>query len=78
MSHVPFAASRALFALIAAAMKLPLSERLAAMAQLNAYKSRGHGEGLPGNKHSRHAVAQDRRSAAKARRQLKAKSHIHR
>lgn len=78
MAQTPFAAARTMFTLVAAAMKLPFAKRQAQLAAIGPYRSRGHGEGLPGNKHSRHTVAQDRRSAAKARRQAKAKSRIYR
>ena len=63
----PFVRARKMAEAIAAAMLLPLGLRQATIAALGSYKSRGKGEGLAGNKHSRHFVAMDKRAARKAR-----------
>lgn len=44
-----------------------LTARRLVEEKYGAYKSRGHGEGLAGNKHSARSVAQDKRDAAKRR-----------
>lgn len=68
MRNPAFHHSKLVFAAIAAAMVIPaFAERQAALALVPQYRSRGHGEGLLGNKHSRHCVAMDKRAARKAR-----------
>lgn len=62
-----FAVAREMFAKINAIMLLPTADRQEAFSLVGPYVSRGHGEGLLGNKHSRHTVAQDKRAARKAR-----------
>jgi len=63
-----FARAREMFSRIASAMGLPTAaEQRAALAGILPYKSRGKGEGCPGNKHSKHTVAMDKRAARKAR-----------
>ena len=62
-----FHRAKAMFAEITAAMSLPTLEQKIAFGRIEQYRSRGHGEGLLGNKHSRHCVAMDKRAATKAR-----------
>lgn len=62
-----FARARAMFAAILAAGPMPLADQRAALEGIEPYKSRGKGQGLLGNKHSRHRVAMDKRAAVKAR-----------
>ena len=66
-----FARAKAMFAAIASLGGLQGLERQAALNDLGPYKSRGHGEGLIGNKHSKRTVAQDKRAATKARNKAK-------
>lgn len=70
----PFSRVQAFFAAIEAALAIPsLVDQQAAIAAVGSYRGRGHGEGLLGNKHSRHSVAMDKRAAVKARNKRKAK-----
>lgn len=63
-----FAAARAMFAAIEAAMMIQnIAQQQDALAQIGPYCSRGKGLGLSTNKHSRHRVAMDKRAAKKAR-----------
>lgn len=62
----PFARAQMMMAAIAAAMSMTNpTMRSAAMANIGPYESRGHGRGKTSP--SRHSVAMDKRSAAKAR-----------
>ena len=67
MSNSAFARSAAMFASIKAAIALTRVEQEAALKSIGPYRSRGHGEGLPGNKYSARRVAMDKRDARKAR-----------
>lgn len=63
MKHTaPFARARALFSAIAAAGLRAFigSQRLAAEPAFG-YRSRGHGEGLPGNKRAKSSFKQNKR-----------------
>lgn len=74
MNTFAFHRVQAFFEAISKAAALPsLAEQQIALSTLGPYRSRGHGEGLLGNKHSRHSVAMDKRAAVKARNTRKAK-----
>mgnify|MGYP000476312139 CR=1 FL=1 len=62
-----FARARAMFAAIIAAAAMPPGDQRAALEGIEPYRSRGKGQGLLGNKHSKHRVAMDKRAAVKAR-----------
>lgn len=65
----PFERANSFFAIYALAASLGNH----GMVGLPVYVSRGHGEGLPKNKRSRHRVAHDKRAAIKARNRAKSK-----
>lgn len=61
-------------AVVQAAMLLPDPVmRNEALGKIEAYRSRGHGEGCFGNKRSDHCVAHDKRAAVKARNRRRSK-----
>ena len=63
MKHTnPFARARAVFAAIAlAGMNAFIGSRALASNPNFGYRSRGHGEGLPGNKHAKSSFKQNKR-----------------
>lgn len=71
---LPFARAKAMLALVSAAMALPnVATQRSVLAGIGPYTSRGKGEGLAGNKRSRHRVAMDKRAAMKARNRRRAR-----
>lgn len=66
MIGTPFKRAAAMMSLVIAALAMPITERLAAMASVGTYKSRGHGEGRS-NRRAAGANMAFKRAAAKAR-----------
>jgi len=71
---LPFARAKHMFSLVAAALALPnVATQQSVLAGIGPYISRGKGQGLPGNRRSRHRVAMDKRAALKARNRRRAR-----